>query len=305
MQDMNWDDMRIFLAVARSAQIARAAKTLKIDATTVGRRLRRLEHTLGEVLFEQHHEGQRLTEAGARLSVMAEEMERQMSGFPLGQETSKSLSGLVRISVAEGFGTWFIATNLDSLAATHPDLSIDLVASSGFLSPSKRETDVAILLARPRKGPLVTRKLTDYGLRVYASHEYLARQVPLVEPVDLVNHKLIGYIPDFIYAPELRYLEDIAPALEPRLRSSSINAQHHLIASGSGIGVLPCFIGDADTSLSRVLPKIHLKRSFWIVTHRDTRNIPRVRHFVDWLIDLTVKKHHLLLGQSDGAVRPY
>lgn len=296
MQAMDWDDMRIFLGVARSAQIAAAARELKIDATTVGRRLRRLETARGEILFERQPEGQRLTASGARLLVVAEEIERQMASLSPERNGEDGLSGLVRVSVAEGFGTWFVAGQLGRMSADYPGLSVDLVATSGFLSPSKRETDVAILLARPRKGPLVTRKLTDYGLRVYASRDYLAARAPIAVPGDLAAHPLIGYIPDHIYAPELHYLKEIAPGLEPKLRSSSINAQYRLARTGAGIAVLPCFIGDADPKLVAILSQIHIKRSFWIVTHRDTRDLPRIRHFVDWLVALTAEHRSLLLG---------
>lgn len=295
-QVMDWNDLRIFLAVARAAQLARAARVLRIDATTVARRIRRLEAARGEILFEQHPDGQRLTASGGRLLVVAEEIERQIARLSPHDDRSGELSGLVRVSASEGFGTWFIAGHLARLSATHPGVSIDLVASNGFLSPSKRETDVAILLARPRKGPLVTRKLTDYGLRIYASRAYLADHAPVLTPRDLTDHALIGYIPDFIYAPELHYLADIAPGLEPKLRSSSINAQYRLVRSGAGIGVLPCFIGSADPALTTILPEVHIQRSFWIATHRDTRNLPQIRHFVDWLIALTRDHSDLLLG---------
>lgn len=293
---MDWDDLRIFLAVARAAQIARAARMLGIDATTVARRLRRLESARGEILFEQHPDGQRLTASGGQLLVVAEEIEHQLARLSPQDERSGELSGLVRVSASEGFGTWFIAGHLGRLSAAHPAVSVDLVASSGFLSPSKRETDVAILLARPRKGPLVTRKLTDYGLRVYASRAYLAGHPPVPSAAELADHSLIGYIPDFLYAPELHYLEEVAPGLQPKLRSSSINAQYRLIRTGAGIGVLPCFIGSADPTLEMILPQIHIRRSFWIATHRDTRNLPQIRHFVDWLVALTSENRDLLSG---------
>lgn len=293
---MDWDDLRIFLAVARAAQIARAARMLGIDATTVARRLRRLESARGEILFEQHPDGQRLTASGGQLLVVAEEIEHQLARLSPQDERSGELSGLVRVSASEGFGTWFIAGHLGHLSAGHPAVSVDLVASSGFLSPSKRETDVAILLARPRKGPLVTRKLTDYGLRVYASRAYLSSHPPVPSAAELADHSLIGYIPDFLYAPELHYLEEVAPGLQPKLRSSSINAQYRLIRTGAGIGVLPCFIGSADPTLEVILPQIHIRRSFWIATHRDTRNLPQIRHFVDWLVALTSENRDLLSG---------
>lgn len=293
---MHWDDLRYFLATARTGQLAKAASLLAVDATTVARRIRRLEQSLGQSLFEQTREGQVLSEAGERLLLTAEAIERSMSEIDAGAADRQSTAGLVRVSVSEGFGTWFVAHHLRSFLEGHPDVQVDLAATSGFLSPSKRETDVAILLARPRRGPLISKKLSDYTLRLYASHRYLNNHLPIQEVADLRSHSLIGYIPDLIYAPELRYLEEIAADLKPRTRSSSINAQYRLAASGAGVAILPCFIGDADKELVRLLPKIHIKRSFWLVTHEDTRRLRRIEAFVEWLVQTVSNRRERLMG---------
>ncbi len=292
---MDWSDLPFFLAVARSGQIARAAATLGTDPTTVGRRLRRLEAALGERLFEQGPQGQVLTVAGTALFERAEAMAR-IAG-DIGHEGAGP-SGTVRVSVAEGFGTWFVSRHIAGFAAAHPGIEVDLVATSGFLNPTRRETDLAVLLARPRRGPLITRKLTDYRLRLYAARPYLADHPSIVSAADLTAHRLIGYIPDVVYAPELRYLEELPVPANPRLRSSSINAQAAMIAAGAGIGVLPCFIGDVDPGLRVVLPDIRIARSFWLTTHRETRQFGPVRLFADWLIARAAEHRGLLLGEA-------
>jgi DNA-binding transcriptional LysR family regulator len=302
---MQWDDLRFFLAVVRAGQLARAAGRLGVDATTVGRRLRRLEAALGQTLFEQTKHGQTLTDAGERLRERAETMERQVRDIAIDAEAGADFGGTIRISVSEGFGSWFVARHLPEFASLHPRLTVDLVASSGFLNPSRREADVAILLDRPRKGPLFTRKLTDYRLRLYAARGWLEREGPIERRADLGRHPLIGYVPDLLYAPELRYLSEIAPGLEPRLRSTSINAQHHMVAAGGGIAVLPCFIGDSDPNLERLLDEVSVTRSFWLVTHADTRRSGRVGAFVDWLIAVVASGQRQLLGLDPAAmVRP-
>jgi DNA-binding transcriptional LysR family regulator len=298
---MRWDDLHVFLAVARAGQLARAATALGVDATTVGRRLRRLETELGQTLFEQSRQGQTLTEAGERLAARAEAIERQVREIEAGAQGGGELSGSIRVSVSEGFGTWFVAHHLPAFAAAHPRLRIDLVASSGFLNPSRREADVAILLARPRKGPLFTRKLTDYSLRLYASRAWLAEHGPVERKSDLRRHPLVGYVPDLLYAPELRYLREIDPELEPRVRSTSINAQYRLVAAGAGIAVLPCFIGDADPELVRLLDAVVVRRSFWLVTHADTRRAGRVGAFVGWLTDLVASRQPRLVGTGQAG----
>jgi len=206
------------------------------------------------------------------------------------------LAGLLRVSLSEGFASWIVAPALASFTGAHPRLVIDLVASSGFLSPSKREADLAVTLSRPRAGPVIAGKLSDYHLRLYASPDYLAAHAPFRRPADLARgHALVGYIPDLLYAPELRYLAEIEPGLAATVRSSSINAQHRLIAAGAGIGVLPCFIGDADPRLVPVLAERRITRSFWLVMHKDTHSLARVQAFKTWLTTLVEQERSRLL----------
>ncbi len=290
---MNWDDLRIFLAVARHGLISRAAQELGTDATTVSRRIQRLERDVGQTLLERHRDGPRLTAVGRRFAERAGAMDSAFSGL---RDEADTGTAPLRVSATEGFGTWFIAERLASFVATHPRLEVELVASSGFLSPSRRETDIAILLAKPRRGPLVTRKLAEYGLQLYGSRTSPATAIG--SAADLRRHPLVGYIPDFLYAPELDYLDEIGTGLRASIRSSSINAQHRLIAAGCGVGVLPCFIGDADPALFPVLPRLKIRRTFWLSIHQDVRQRPQVRQFVDWLIQLTEQHRPLLLGAA-------
>ncbi len=297
MQGTDWSDLQAFLAIARAGQLSRAGRTMGVDATTMGRRLRRLEARLGATLFEQTREGQVLTEAGDRLLVQVEGM-AQAAGA-IGESSPAAggpqLAGTLRVSVSEGFGSWFLARLIPEFAVRHPGLTLDLVASSGFLSLSKREADIAVMLSRPKAGPILARKLSDYALRLYASPAYLAERGAPERAADLAaNHRLVGYIPDLIYAPELRYLDEFHPGLSPQLRSSSINAQHQLIAAGAGIGALPCFIGDADPGLVPVLATQRIERSFWLVTHRDTHQLARIRAGKDW-IQAVVQQHREVL----------
>lgn len=297
MQGMNWSDLQVFLAIARSGQMARAASALAMDPTTASRRLRRLEAQLGATLFEQTREGQVLTEAGEALLAKVEAMAQaaQTIAEPGLRRSGGQLTGVLRISASEGFGSWFLAAHVPEFVRAHPALSLDLVANSGFLSLSKREADIAVMLSRPKAGPLIARKLSDYALRLYAQRSYLQAAGDPRSPSDLLRgHRLVGYIPDLLYAPELRYLDEIQPQLAPSLRSSSINAQHHLIAAGAGIGVLPCFMGDADPNLVPVMPERRIIRSFWLATHRDTHQLARIRAGRDWIL-ATVQLHRQTL----------
>ncbi len=209
------------------------------------------------------------------------------------------VAGKIRLSVSEGFGTAILARNLFGFLGDCPKVEIELIASSGFLNPSRREADIAIMLARPKAGPLVTRKLTNYRLGLYAHPDYLASAPPLAAPADLLRgHRLVGYVPDHIFTPELRYLEDVHPRLKATLSSSSINAQATMIRSGAGCGILPCFIGDGKSGLVRLLPgEVNIERSFWLVVHRDTRHILRIERFITWLTTLVDRLKPQMLGR--------
>jgi DNA-binding transcriptional LysR family regulator len=299
---MNWDDMRVFLALARSGTLARAAAAVGLDATTVSRRIQRLETALSVVLFEHGAMGQALTESGHRLFAHAEAMETGARAVQQQAEAAAGLGGTIRISVSEGFGTGFMAPRLDAFAEAHPGIAIDLIASTGFLNPSRREADIAIMLARPRGGPLIAAKLTDYRLGVYASTAMLAASGPVESIEALTRRRLVGYVPDLIYAPELRYLAEVDERLEPAIRSSSIVAQARLIASGAGCGILPCFLGDAAPGLVRLLhEEVAIERSFWLVVHRDMRRVARVEAFIAWLRETVSEAQPLLLGRASGT----
>lgn len=296
MQANDWNDFQTFLAVARTGQLARAAVAMGIDATTIGRRLRRLETRTGITLFEQTREGQVLTEAGEAMLEQVEAMEHAANRIAENAADGAGPTGLLRASLSEGLASWIVAPALRSFVEANPRLVVDLVASSGFLSPSKREADLAVTLSRPRAGPVIAGKLSDYTLRLYATRGYLSQRGLPESPGQLAHgHRLVGYIPDLLYAPELRYLAEIEPDLAATVRSSSINAQHRMIASGAGIGVLPCFIGDADKWLVPVLPDRRIIRSFWLVTHKDTHNLARVRAFKDWITALITRERGRLL----------
>ena len=281
---MDWDKLQYFLFVARHGTLARAGAALHVDATTVSRRVSALETSLGQTLFERAPTGFVLTAAGRALVPHAEAMAAAAARIHKADEAGSGLSGQLRVSVSEGFGNSFIAPRLGRFVAAHPELEIDLVASSGFLNPSRREADMAVLLARPRKGPLITRKLSDYSLGLYAPADRPDWQVAVAAaPLSRAGIPVIGYMPDILYAPELDYLGEIEPGLRASVRSSSILAQRRMIAGGAGVGVLPCFLAAGDPALVRVRLDQVIARAFWLALHRDVAPQPRIRAFIDWL----------------------
>ncbi|MEN8723329.1 MAG: LysR family transcriptional regulator [Alphaproteobacteria bacterium] len=282
---MNWDDIRLFLAVSRAGLLKDAAARLGVDEATLSRRIRRLERDMDARLFERTRRGHQLTKQGEELLAHAEIMEQ--AGLAAAETVAGqqgAVVGTVRLSVAEGFGSRFVAPSINKLMKAYPGLELDLVAGTGVLSPSKREADIAVGLSRPRGGQIFVRKLTDYRLRLYGASSFFARHHLVKVRDDLDGLPLIGYVDDLIFAPELRYTDDALPGQRPQLRSTSINAQYEMVRTGNGLAILPDFMVKPGDGLLPVLEdEIVVTRSFWLSVHQDIRTLPRVRAVIDFL----------------------
>jgi DNA-binding transcriptional LysR family regulator len=290
----DWDDLKVFIAAARAGSLGGASERLGIDPATVGRRVARLETSFKATLVARTSTGLQLTAAGAQLFRKALEAETAiLSAESVTQ--SDLVAGTVRMSAAEGFGTRILAPALPSLTRARPGLRIELAAHAGFLSPSRREVDMAITLSVPEAHRLVVEPLTHYQLALYASPNYLEKHGRPGTIEDLRRFEIVGYIDDLLYAPELRYLDEILPGLMPTLSSSSIRAQQAMITAGAGIGVLPCFLAEG---LEQVLGKnVGIVRRFWLSTHRDVHETARLRAVTRWLKDYIQKCQPLLCPQ--------
>jgi DNA-binding transcriptional LysR family regulator len=287
----DWDDLRIFIAAARAGSLGAAGLQLSIDTATVGRRVARLESALKATLLVRSPTGLQLTATGAQLLQIALDAETVMENAARVTRPDV-VGGTVRISTAEGFGGVVLAPALPELSRQRPGLRIELAAQTGFLSPSRREVDMAITLSAPDAGRLIVEPLTAYQLALYAAPEYLARQAPPREVEDLRGHQIVSYVDDLIYTSELRYLDEVLPNLTPTLASSSIQAQRAIIAAAGGIGVLPCFM--ADGLVRQLASEVLIERRFWLSTHADVHDTARIRAVRAWLRELVDSNRALL-----------
>jgi len=276
---LQWDDVKIFLCVARRKKLSAASKDLKLDETTVSRRIKRLEQNLSQTLFERLRTGHKLTANGQSLMHKAEEVERCMSTIRADKKgQSGKPHGVLRISVAEGFGAQILAPTLGAFIKNYPDLEIDLVSGSGFLSLSKREADVSIGLSKSKSKNILSSKMNPYKLHLYGSNQYLNKHETIVKIADLSEHRLIDYVDDLIYSDELRYFYDLLPHLTPKIRCTSIMAQRKMVESGLGLAVLPDFL--VTPSFKKVLPNdIEIVRNFWFSTHQTVAGMTKVKLF--------------------------
>lgn len=277
---MDWDDLRLFLAVARAESLTGAGKVLRLDPATLGRRIARLEEALAARLFARSPQGYALTEAGQRLLVHAERAETAIaSATDAGPE--QGLSGQIRIGAPDGCANYLLPQVLAAICDDNPGLEVQIVALPRVFNLSKREADMAIAVSRPEAGRLTVQKLTDYRLHLAASRAYLAaRGVPLA-PGDLMAHRLVGYIPDMIFDKELDYLSEIGAA---PLASNSVSVQLNWLRVGAGIGMVHDFALPSAPELVKVLEgQISLRRAFWLIRHADDGRVARLSRFADLL----------------------
>ena len=287
MADFDWNDLRAFLAVARTGRLTAAAARLGLDHSTLSRRIAGLEHALKARLFDRSPTGYTLTEQGARLVPMAEEMERLALGAAdaVGGSAA-SVEGTVRIGSPEGFGSWFLAPRIGALTERHPQLRVQLVAAASTFSLSRRDADIVVSVSRPQDGRLTVSRLIDYDLGLYAAPAYLAGHAPVEAAADLKGHRFVTYIEDLLHFPELDFVRQVAPEGCTALESSNLVAQLRATIAGAGLCVLPAFLAAGDPRLVRILPReVALTRSLWLIVHQDLAELARVRAVLRFVRD--------------------
>lgn len=275
---MNWDDVRIFLAVARAGQILGAARRLELNHATVSRRVVALEEALNTKLFRRLTTGSELTPAGERFLEVAERMEADMiSARAEIAGEGDAVSGTVRIGAPDGIGVAFLASRLGALTAMHRDLKIQLVPVPRSFSLSRREADIAITVERPSEGRLVAGKLVDYTLGLFASRAY-AEENGLPQTVaELANHRLVGYVPDLVVSPSLDYAAEFSPDWNAGFSISSSLGQVEAVRAGAGIGMLHTFIARSHPDLVPVPAAKPIRRAYWLVYHESVRPLRRIQ----------------------------
>ena len=282
---MDWDNVRVFLAVARAGQFVAAAKSLRLDHATVSRRIAALEAGIGARLFDRRTTGARLTVAGERFLGAAEQME---SAFLHAQselgDKDVEMSGVVRIGAPDGFSTYYLAHVFGEFLERHPNVLIQLVPIPQVMSLARREVDIVVVLDKPEAGRFVARKLTDYSLGIYASSEYLARHGAPCDVAELSARRLIGYVEEHAFSTALHYVRELFADAPTAFECASVVTQLEALRAGLGLGVVHDYIAQRFADIARVLPERRAMRSYWIVTHEDTRGLGRIRAAHDHLV---------------------
>ncbi len=297
---MNWDDIKIFLEVARSQRLVDASKRLSLDTSTISRRLHKLEEQLSTQLFKRTPEGHQMTPDGERLLLSARRMEQDAKvAFDDITQYSAGERGKVRIGVTEAFGNFFIAPNLVKLHQEAPNIQIDLLHFSRDVKISRNEAEIAIAVEKPKSTSMIISKLTEYRLQLYAN-KHSASLLGQAQDINQIHKaQWVSYVDNLLYTKELNYLHEFNDQITPLFQSTSIISQYNAIKSGLGIGILPSFLADQDSELIKLHPeKFTLTRNFWLVTHPEIKRLARVNRVWHYLKQLAQDNQALLLPDS-------
>lgn len=280
--DLDWDDFRVFLAIARYGRLSEAARRLGLSQPTMGRRLQALEQALDHPLFQRTADGYVLTGEGQSILASVEGMEEHAIAVERRLAGESELEGLVRISTTEWFGAHLLAPALADMRTDYPGLVIELVAETRLVSLARREADLGFRFREFDEPDIVQRRVADLAFGAYASQAYLGRRGP---PGDGGGHTLVTMDTGFGGLADVGWLGERLPRAVVGLRANSRDVQARLCAAGAGIAVLPRAVGDATHGLVLLdLGDAPPGRTVWAGYHKDLKRSPRVRAVLAWTL---------------------
>jgi DNA-binding transcriptional LysR family regulator len=291
----NWDDLRVFLTLAREGNLTAAAKRLDVSHPTVARRTKALEDAIGARLFDRLPDRYMLTPAGEELLADAQSMEqasdslhRRIAGL------TDTARGSVRISAGEAM-TAFLARNLPKLRRNLQCIEFELGASHMLANLSRREADLMIREQIPDLASIVARKL---GRAAYAVYGNIDLKIEGAGRDVLRRQTWIGFDEDHDYMPGQAWVRDLLGGAWPSVRVNNWLVLHEAVHGGAGLAVMPCYVGDSDHHLQRIGPILKdVSADQYLLVHRDLRELPRVRAVMDALIDLFHHERSALEGR--------
>ncbi len=289
----DWDDLRVFLALARAGSARGAARDLRVTHPTVSRRLGGLEELLGARLFERMPEGYALTEAGEEvlgLAVQMEEQVQEMGRRVLGRDAR--LSGRLRVTLPGVFANRLLMPDFKAFQDAHPRVELEVETSYAMADLSRREADVAVRCTISPPEDLVGHRLMHHASAAYASLEYLAEHDPVNAPADC---RWLGWAEDanHVWVKENAYPDVPVQGImsDPEVRVAACKA-------GMGMAKLSCFVADREPDLRRLPPgEPDGRMEIWILTHPDLKNTLRVRSFMEFLARVMDRRRDLMEGR--------
>lgn len=295
----DWNDLRHFLAVARTGTTLGAARSLGTSQPTVVRRIAALEAAAGACLFERRRTGYALTEVGREMRPLAERVEKEAEALAEALATHRRrLAGCIRVTTPESIANVLLAPAVAAFRRTHPNVQIEMLIADRYLDLARGEADIAIRATTRglEDSELVAKRLSDAPWAAYCSISY-AKQAGLPRDfADLEGHSIIGGEGEMGAFPALRWLED-APGATVAWRSNSLTNLHAAVAAGIGVSVLPCLLGGGDPSLVKCFGAVVPNAEIWLVVRRDVRRLPYVRAFTASIEKQFRASRALILGE--------
>ena len=292
---LDWDDLRYVLALARGRSLAAAGKALRVDPSSVHRRLVALERRLAVRLFERGAGGYRptppgmtLIDAAARIEVEALRAERRIAG------TDQRLSGLIRVSTSELLGLYLLPALLREFGMRFPQVEVTLSIDNRLVDLKGRDADVAVRATDTPPANLAGRRIAKIASCAYAQRAYLDR-VGRGKPLE--SYDWLGLDDSLAHAPQARWLHERVPDARCRFRFNLIEGAHQAARAGMGAAVLPAFVGDSDAELERITsPETSGEFGVWVLTHPDLRRTARIRAFMREIGAMIGTQEQRLLG---------
>ncbi len=294
---LNWDDARIFLALARAGSLSAAASRLDLGIATLSRRISRLETALQVPLFTRHQTGYRLTDQGNALVGRAEELEGAAAALCVDARREAEIVGRVRLATAENLANPIIIPTLGPLLGRHPGLSLEIVSDVTTVNLHRRDADLAVRMVRPTHGHLTVRRIGTLGFGLYGSPDYKAARAQPDAPVSPGQDSLIGWAEGYQHLPAARWLEGLLRGRLPVLATTSLAAQVRAATSGIGLAVLPHFLAE-EAGLVRIEARMDIDQPIWLVTHADLSTSRRVNAVADHLANVFQEARDRLAGEN-------
>lgn len=307
----DWNDLKHFLAVARHGSTLAAAKALGLSQSTVHRRIDELEKRLGQRLVTRGPAGYKLTELGAEVLAYAARVEEAALAFERRLASPQmGLNGAIRVTCPEAVAIRLMRSSaIAQFHARYPELRVEFIMSDKLLDLAKGEADIALRGTRPTDEALIGRRVAETPWAIYASRAYCERHGKPADIAALDGHSVALFDVELGEHSSNRWFKSVAPKARIGARCNSISALIAAAKSGAGLAALPLVVGGAETDLVRVLgPLPELTTPFFLVTHRDLREAPRVRAFFDFFIENLPAIRPLLGGDpaktNDPAASP-
>ncbi|MFI5307068.1 MAG: LysR family transcriptional regulator [Polyangiales bacterium] len=281
----DWNDLKYFLACARAGSLSKAGRILKVDQTTVSRRLTALEIAIGARLFDRTAPRTALTLAGESLLETAQSIEH--AALEIGRVASgadERLEGVVRVATSETLSVAFLSRQLASLHRAHPGIELELVTGTASTNLLKREADLALRAGvKPTQQSLVVRKLGRNPFHLYASEAYRSARPRAGRAGLLDGHDVISFCDELSQSPPMKWLDQHKQGAHVVMRTNSILTAAEAALGGWGIVALPAFLGTTRAGLVLIHREPIAYADFWLIVHPDLQHTGRVRAVIEHL----------------------